>query len=163
MASPPTFDQVCDEFRKFRAMVGRTISTAEPSAARDQLAEVAEHLDKNFADFEREYPKAMAEIEEQERLNQQQIDEAGREIAESRAEIEKAEQAEKQARAAAAQTPPVPKPEVPTEPNVGPKLRSELLDRFGDILDPAPQIPAPPMHEVWEDWDLGEWAMPEDA
>lgn len=162
MPTPPDFDQVCSDFRRFRTMIDKTIANSQGSAARDQLQRVATHLDDNFAKFVEEYPQAMKKLDDDRTRVEQKLSGTRQKLAETKAEVARAEAAQKRAQAASktaatAEAPKVPKaakPAAAIDPELGPNLRDELLGRFNGILEPGQPDFAPPIREVWEDWDV---------
>jgi septal ring factor EnvC (AmiA/AmiB activator) len=93
-----------------------------------------------------EYRRMMAGLD-------QQIADA---TAKAEAALQKAQEARAQLAAAAAarkeaKPPPPPEPPKPEiDPNLGSKLRGELLQRFGD--GKKGDRPSDADHEIWEDW-----------
>ena len=156
MPNPPTFDQVCDEFRQFRYMVGKAMASTNEAGIREQLANVTRGMDESFAELLEAYPQAQATLEQRRVQTQQKIQEIKRNADRAKAEIAKAEKA-KAAAAAAPKIPNAPKPPGPVDPKLGPELRGELLERFADHEDDDQTVAAGQVMEAWEDWDRNAW------
>ncbi len=122
-------------------------SAADP-AIRQQLGMLAGKIKEGQSQFINEYTKAVA-------ANQKQLEEAKKtaqetlkKVAEARAKM-----------AAAAQEGMKPKveakkPEPEIDPDLGRKLRIELLERFGD-KKPKKEQRGSAEGEIWEDWGEG--------
>ena len=63
MPDPPSFDQVCNEFRHFRHMIGKVMANTNESGIRQQLEEVTRGMDENFSELLVAYSQAEAEFD----------------------------------------------------------------------------------------------------
>ena len=156
MSAAPDFDQICSDFRQVRFLVGKAVANADESGMRRQLQAVAATMDKNFAKLLEAYPKANAEIDRRLVQTRQRIAATQNKVAELKEELAAAEKA-KAAAAAAPKLPAAPKPGEGVDPKLGPKLREELLARFGDHPEGDPGAHPPAIREAWEDWDWEAW------
>jgi len=162
--TPPTFAEICSEFRQFRAIVGRTLQRARPGEAKRQLEFVARSLDENFAQFTEAYPKAAAQLDRTRADVEAKVRENEAKLAQVKAEHERIVRAKQAAAAKGAEAAPAAKapPAVPpVDLTLGQSLREELLDRYvpgGRRHGPSrAPIVRPRLREIWEDWlDDGE-------
>jgi hypothetical protein len=141
------FNQVCNEFRQFRALIDRTLAAPGDAAVKQHLKSVSETLDTAFADLQEAYPKAHAAIDAQLAEVHKTAEETGAKLA-----------GLKQSIAAAQDIGPVdPTASIPPpDPQLGQQLRQELLERFGAKVDHAQ--PTAPDREIWQDWNWQDWA-----
>ena len=146
----PDFNQVCNQFRQFRAIVNQALAAPGDAAVKQQLQSVTATLDKTFAELQEAYPKAQAAIDEQLAGVHTSAQQTGSKLAGLKESIAAAEG---QAASAAGAVPPIPPPDTA----LGQKLREELLGRFGQG---AANEDAPPAadREIWQDWDWQDWS-----
>lgn len=144
MKPPPTFEQVCGEFRQFRAIMDRSFVKLGEGPVKQQVRELARLLDSKFAEFQETYPKTMADLDGKLAHAEQQAKQTQLDMAELKAKLAESQHA------APADAPSAPKAPPPLDPMLGPSLRNELLAQFG-----GPKKPEEPKgrREVWEDWD----------
>ncbi len=142
--SAPSFEEFCNDYRQFRAIVGDVLEKADNGPLKQQLAEVIKFTDEQFNNLLEAYPQAMAELEAQrEALRQKQ------------AELERRRALLKELTAQAAAEPTVaraakPSKQVAIEVVPSFRLREELLARFGR---PKSDDDGSTIREAWEDWD----------
>ncbi len=145
----PTFDEFCGDFRQFRAMVGKVLETTKDGPLKQKLVEATAAMDERFQAALTVYPQAQRDLETRKNAVIQKLKGQQAEFAAMKEEF-----------AAAAAKPKVPKgglvppAPAPLDPQLGPKLREELLARFGK--PPAAEA-NPALREVWEDWDWESW------
>src|SRR5687768_4286011 len=146
----PDFGQVCNQFREFRAILGQALAAPGDAAVKQRLQSVTASLDQNFADLQTAYPKALASIDAQLAGVNQSAKQTTAKLAGLKDQIAAAE-------AQAAQTIDVLPVPVPADPELGQKLRDELLERFGRPAI-AEGAPASAEREIWQDWDWQNWS-----
>lgn len=156
MPNPPTFEQVCDEFRQFRYAIGKVMANTNEAGVREQLENLTRGMDENFTELLVAYPQAEAEFERRRVETKQSIQTVKRNAARVREEVAKAEKA-KAAAAAAPKVPKTPNPPEPVDLKLGPKLRGELLERFAEHEDDDQNAAAHQVLEAWQDWDRNAW------
>ncbi len=149
MPQPPDFQEFCTDFRRMRSFMDEVQQTATMTPGERQcLADLAAEMDKQFAELQKAYPEAMAAIDKQVEETQKIIDRTQADIAQTRARLDEMMQAQ-------AAPPPAPeKPAVPPEPidpELGQKLRHELLERLG--LHPPGKQPGRTFGDVWDSRD----------
>ncbi len=131
-------------------MVGKVIETTKDSPLKQQLVDATSAMDNRFEAALTVYPQAKAELAARKETAIRQLKEHQVKLAAMKADFA----------AASAAKPKIPKgglklPELaPVDPQLGPKLREELLSRFGK---PDPVDVNPALREVWEDWDWESW------
>lgn len=148
--SQPDFNQVCSQFRQFRAIVNQALAAPGDAAVKQQLQSVTATLDKTFAELQEAYPKAQAAIDEQLAGVHKTAQQTSAKLAGLKDNIAAAAA---QAASAAEALPPIPPPDMA----LGQKLREELLERFGH--GPADEDASPAAdREIWQDWDWQDWS-----
>jgi|SRR5690606_13151386 len=145
----PDFNQVCQQFRQFRGVIDQALAAPGDAAIKQQLQSLTATLDKTFQELQEVYPKAQAEIDAMLAGVHKSAKETGEKIASLKESIAAAEA---QAAAAAKGLPEG----TPPDPQLGQRLREELLERFGHHL--PSESPPSTDREIWEDWDWQEWS-----
>ena len=146
----PDFNQVCDQFQQFRAIIGQALAAPGDAAVKQQLQALTTTLDKTFVELQEAYPKAQASIDDQ----LAGVQKSAQDTKVTLAGVKETMAAAEEQAAAAAKT----VPEAPTaDPALGQKLREELLERFGQH-DPDNQQPSPGTGEIWQDWNWQDWS-----
>lgn len=144
----PDFDQVCNQFRQFRSIVNQALAAPGDAAIKQQLQSLSGKLDGAFADLQTAYPKAQAAIDAQLAGVHKSAEQTSAKIAGVNSAI---------AASAAAVDAAAPIPaEAPADPDLGQKLREELLARFGRAEHD--QEAATSDREIWQDWDWQDWS-----
>ena len=148
--SEPDFGQVCNQFREFRAILGQALAAPGDAAVKQRLRTVTASLDQNFAELQTSYPKALASIDAQLAGAKQSAAQTTAKLAGLKEQIAAAEAQATQA----IDILPVP---TPADPDLGQKLREEILERFGRPSVPE-GVPASAEREIWQDWDWQNWS-----
>jgi hypothetical protein len=145
--SQPDFNQVCNQFRQFRAILGQALAVPGDAGVKQQLEAVTATLDQNFAELQTAYPKALAAIEAQLADVKQSTHNTAAQLARLKETIAAVE----------APAAPVAAPAPPVDPALGQKLREELLERFGRKVSGPPAMTAD--REIWQDWNWQDWSQ----
>ena len=119
------FSQV---FVEYQARVQAALQQAPPSAAREQLAPMLESLSTQHAQFVEAIQKQNALLDEQIKASQDRL---------KAAEQKAAEKAAARAQAKPKVEKPAKKQPPPIDPELGAKLRSKLLEEFGNRPEPG--------------------------
>lgn len=143
----PDFEQVCNQFRQFRAIVNQALAAPGDAAIKQQLQSLSGKLDGAFADLQTAYPRAQAALDAQLAGVHQSAAQTSAKIVGLNSAIAAASTA---AEAAAVPEPP------PADPDLGQRLREELLARFG--REENDQQAATGDREIWQDWDWQDWS-----
>jgi septal ring factor EnvC (AmiA/AmiB activator) len=152
MPQAPSFDQMCDEFRHFRQMVGKAMADTNESGIREQLEQITRGRDESFAKLLEAYPKAQATFAQRRAEAQQKIQATKENVARARAAVAEAEKA-KAAAKEKEKAPKAPKAPAPVDPKLGSALRGELLNRYADHEGSDANVAAGHILEAWEGWD----------
>ncbi len=150
MEAPVDFQSVMAELTVFQNAIGDIHAKLKNKKNKEILGDVLDRLKSARADTEVEYPKAMDLIQSTAQQSKAKAEQALAQIAQKKAAIE-----QRQAEIQAAQKAVPSKPalsEAKVDPALGQKLRSELLERFGQRTG-ANQSEASKIREAWQDWD----------
>lgn len=150
MPTRPSFDEIRGAFPQVRQLIDRQIQRAPTELERQQLSKLTAALDQNFAEFVAAYPVAMAEINAKRDEVMSRAKKVEQEIPNIAAQVKAAA-----AEYAKKQQPGTPPPAA-VDPELGQRLRSELLERFAPPK-PGSSADAARRHEIWEDWDWDRW------
>lgn len=148
MATPPNFEQVCNDIRQFRQMIDRSLARLAEGPVRQQTQALAQVIDSKLAELQKLYPKTMAELDAKIAHATQEAQQVLSNMAalqETLAQTKEVPPVE--APSAAPSAPP------PVDPMLGRSLRSELLTRFRPRQ--KQEEDSQQLREVWQDWD--EW------
>lgn len=145
----PDFEQVCNQFRQFRAIVNQALAAPGDAAIKQQLQSLSGKLDGAFADLQTAYPRAQAALDAQLAGVHQSAAQTSAKIVGLNSAIAAASTAAADAAAAI----PVA---APADADLGQKLREELLARFG--REENDQQAATGDREIWQDWDWQDWS-----
>jgi hypothetical protein len=146
----PDFNQVCDQFRQFRAIVGQALAAPGDAAVKQQLQGLTATLDKTFVELQEAYPQAMAAID----AKLADVQKSAQDTSATLSGLKQTMAAAEEQAAAAAQSVPE-KPAV--DPALGQKLRDELLQRFGQHEADA-STTGTGSGEIWQDWNWQDWS-----
>ena len=146
----PDFNQLCNDFRQFRAILGKALTSPDSSGAKQQLESLTTQLDEAFAELHDAYPRANADLDAQIAATRASVAKTGTEVAAMKDQLSAAVAA-----AASAQLPAAPADTI--DPELGTRLRSELLERFGIRADQA-SAEKTLDKEIWEDWNWQDWS-----
>lgn len=148
--SQPDFNQVCNQFRQFRAILGQALAAPGDAAVKQQLQSVTATLDQNFAQLQTAYPNALAAIDAQ-------LAGVHKSAAKTTSQLSGLKEAITAAEAQAATVADAAPPATPVDPALGQQLRQELLERFGHT---AIHVGAGTSadREIWQDWNWQDWS-----
>jgi hypothetical protein len=148
--SQPDFNQVCNQFRQFRAILGQALAAPGDAAVKQQLQSVTATLDRNFAELQTAYPNALAAIDAQLAGVHQSAEKTTAQLSGLKEAIAVAE-------AQAAKAVDASPPPAAVDPALGQKLREELLERFGHPVSHE-GVPPSADREIWQDWNWQDWS-----
>ena len=72
------FEQVCQDFPEFRALVAKAEATTTDEGMRRQLQALGSKLDENFGQLQDAFPRAVSELERKNAETQQTIEQTQR-------------------------------------------------------------------------------------
>lgn len=143
----PDFGQVCNQFRQFRQIVNQALAAPGDAAIKQQLQSLSGKLDDAFVELQTAYPKAQATIDAQLAGVHKSAEQTTAKLAGLKESIAAASAAAVDVSAA------LP---VAADPDLGQKLREELLSRFGRAEHQSEA--ATTDREIWQDWDWQDWS-----
>lgn len=149
MTIPDSFQHLTETIGDVQASLGRAQEQVADPAIRRQLDALGRQIQQGHAEVAQAYQQSMASVQQRLQNVNEKVESAQKAVAEH----------QQAAKAAPAAAPPVqgkrkvkaPQREGEIDPELGPRLRSEILDRFA--RKPQQQPSTNTSREVWEDWD----------
>lgn len=142
----PDLDKITQSMEELFARLTAAQELAPTAELRQQLGALQRVIGEGKSRFADEFQGHMAVLNQRIAAARQSAAETLQAVKKSRAQIAAAREAAK----APQPTAPSP-PEPPVDPNLGQRLRQELLQRFGDSRK-APSDQHLTDREIWEDW-----------
>jgi len=130
MDSPEEHQQLAQNLERLRARLLDKMHDTADAEVRAQMQVAADRIQDGAIPFVKDYRKIQADLD-------QRLQETKKKAEATIAKAEEAQQKIAEAEEQAKLPPPPPPAEAPIDPGLGPKLRDELLDLFGDRPAPA--------------------------